>query len=383
MDPGRIPDAAPAPAPAAESLLSRTVDLGSALAGILEAVPDMVLVLDGERQAIAANRLALTTLGRSEGQLVGRRPGELLGCVGVAEAPHGCGTGSRCGLCGAVQAILACQESGGAVSREARILVGGPNLAALDLIVTASPATVGALPLTVCILRDISDSKRRAILENLFFHDILNTAGGIQGMAGILADAKRCLTADREETCRQGMARLSRRLVEEIVHQRDLLLAERGEFVPRLEEVDVPAVLHEVRELYGSHPVARCRLLEIGEASACAIRGDGAIVRRVLGNLVKNALEATPEGGTVRICCRDLGDRVALEVQNPGVMARDVQQQVFQRSFSTKAEKGRGIGTYSVKLFVERYLRGAVGFTSAEPRGTTFTITLPKEPAAE
>ncbi len=56
--------------------------------------------------------------------------------------------------------------------------------------------------------------------------------------------------------------------------------------------------------------------------------------------------------------------------------------QVFQRSFSTKAERGRGIGTYSVKLFVERYLRGTVGFTSAEPDGTTFSVTLPATLAA-
>jgi sensor histidine kinase regulating citrate/malate metabolism len=61
-------------------------------------------------------------------------------------------------------------------------------------------------------------------------------------------------------------------------------------------------------------------------------------------------------------------------------MPREVQLQVFQRSFSTKARSGRGIGTYSIKLFVERYLKGTVGFTSDEPGGTTFTVTLPKEP---
>ena len=128
------------------------------------------------------------------------------------------------------------------------------------------------------------------------------------------------------------------------------------------------------------HPVAQKRFLEPGEEAAGAIRSDGTILRRVLGNLVKNALEATPEGGTVRISSRDLGDRVVLEVNNPGVMPREVQLQIFQRSFSTKADRGRGIGTYSVKLFVERYLKGTVGFASAEPGGTTFSVTLPKSP---
>jgi signal transduction histidine kinase len=361
---------------------NRMIPLDALLQALIEAIPDMVLVLDADRRALAANRLALAGLGMREELLVGRRPGDLLGCAGVAEAPDGCGTGARCGLCGALQAIRACQLKGETTSREARILVGGPELAALDLLVTASPATVACVPLTVCILRDISDQKRRAILENLFFHDVLNTAGGIHGLAAILADTSRRLPPERELTCRQGMARLSRRLIEEIVHQRDLLAAERGVFVPRKDVIDVGAVLRELRELYAAHPVAQRRSLELGEGCACTLHSDETIVRRVLGNLVKNALEATPEGGVVRISCRDLGGRVVLEVNNPGVMPREVQLQVFQRSFSTKADRGRGIGTYSIKLFVERYLQGTVGFTSAEPAGTTFSVTLPAAPAA-
>jgi hypothetical protein len=177
------------------------------------------------------------------------------------------------------------------------------------------------------------------------------------------------------------MARLSRRLIEEILYQRDLLAAERGKFEPRVEKIDLATVLREVRELYAEHPVARNKSLESGVESACTIRSDETILRRVLGNLVKNALEATPEGGTVRTSCRDQGERVVIEVNNPGVMPREVQLQIFQRSFSTKADRGRGIGTYSVKLFVERYLKGTVGFVSAEPAGTTFSVTLPKVPA--
>ncbi len=350
------------------------------LSGLIEAIPEMVLVLNGERRAIAANRRALETLGKPEELVIGRRPGELLGCIGAEEAPDGCGTGARCGFCGALQAILACRLEGQASSREARILVGGGG--ALDLLVSVNPAQVECVPLTICVLRDISDQKRRAVLENLFFHDILNTVGGLHGLAGMLADTTRPLSPERERDCLAGLARLAERLIEEINHQRDLLAAERGEFCPRLEEIDVPSLLREVRELYANHPVARGRSLEIVEAPALALRSDATILRRVLGNLVKNALEATPEGGVVTLRCRDLEGQVGLEVGNPGVMPPEVQFQVFQRSFSTKAARGRGIGTYSIRLFVERYLKGAVGFTSAEPGGTSFRVTLPREPAA-
>ena len=54
-------------------------------------------------------------------------------------------------------------------------------------------------------------------------------------------------------------------------------------------------------------------------------------------------------------------------VNNPAVMPREVQLQVFKRSFSTKGS-GRGIGTYSMRLLVSRYLGGSVDFESTGGR---------------
>lgn len=59
-------------------------------------------------------------------------------------------------------------------------------------------------------------------------------------------------------------------------------------------------------------------------------------------------------------------------------MPDEVKLQIFQRSFSTKG-RGRGIGTYSIKLFTEKYLEGKVSFTSKEGEGTVFTVELPDE----
>jgi sensor histidine kinase regulating citrate/malate metabolism len=63
---------------------------------------------------------------------------------------------------------------------------------------------------------------------------------------------------------------------------------------------------------------------------------------------------------------------------------KSTQLQVFQRSFSTKA-RGRGLGTYSMKLFGEGCLGGSVWFTTSEAAGTTFSISLPlnHSPAGE
>ena len=67
--------------------------------------------------------------------------------------------------------------------------------------------------------------------------------------------------------------------------------------------------------------------------------------------------------------------KAVFSVNNPGVIPDDVGLQIFQRSFSTKGH-GRGLGTYSMKLFGENYLNGKVYFQSDDKKGTTFTIEL-------
>ena len=71
------------------------------------------------------------------------------------------------------------------------------------------------------------------------------------------------------------------------------------------------------------------------------------------------------------------GDRVGFTVHNLTVMPPAVQSQIFMRSFSTKGS-GRGLGTYSIKLISEKYLRGLVSFFSNAEEGTQFMVSLPR-----
>jgi sensor histidine kinase regulating citrate/malate metabolism len=67
-------------------------------------------------------------------------------------------------------------------------------------------------------------------------------------------------------------------------------------------------------------------------------------------------------------------------VHNPGHIPKAIQAQIFQHSFSTKGHN-RGLGTYSIKLLTERYLKGEVGFSSNEVSGTMFYAAIPAQPA--
>ena len=288
----------------------------------------------------------------------------------------GCGTGEHCSTCGAVFTVIRSADTRGRITSECRLTINSDNPVALDLQVVATPLAIDGEQLTLCILRDISMEKRRLVLERVFFHDVLNTVGGIHGVASLLAE-KDNLEADREVEYRQWMISLTERLMDEIQHQRKLLAAERGEFKPILGMVKVSEILQDVHTLYLNHGVSEHRQLLLTSVPDCQIVSDGALLRKILGNLVKNALEATPRGGTITIAGAYDDDTVSFTVHNPTVMPREVQLQLFQRSFSTKGE-GRGIGTYSIRLFGERYLKGKIDFSSREPDGTTFTFTIPK-----
>ena len=90
---------------------------------------------------------------------------------------------------------------------------------------------------------------------------------------------------------------------------------------------------------------------------------------------------ASQPGQTVSAGFQAQEGGVEFWVHNPTTMPREVQLQVFKRSFSTKGSS-RGLGTYSVKLLTQRYLQGRVWFTSSPEEGTTFRVWLPLEPPA-
>ena len=92
--------------------------------------------------------------------------------------------------------------------------------------------------------------------------------------------------------------------------------------------------------------------------------------------MLKNALEATLTDGKITIGCNSNKEHV-FWVHNPTFIPEKNQLQIFQRSFSTKGGN-RGLGTYSMKLLGENYLKGQVGFVSNENTGTKFYIKFKK-----
>ena len=341
---------------------------------LLDAIPTLAMILNEQRQIVAVNMRLLHAFGIEDANLlIGRRPGEALGCIHSSHGPDGCGTASNCSVCGAVRAILDSQERDSQMSAECRIMLSGQGGTALDLEATASPLRVAGRYFTVFALKDISAEKRKQVMERIFFHDIINTAGGIRGLACMLVEKE--LSRETEGQYKSLMMALSDNMIEEIKHQRRLTAAEQGEYVPQCEDVDLYRMLQEICDLYRRHERVPARRIELEQGGSCVVRTDPPVLRRIVGNMVINGMEASPRGASVLLCYRLSSESVRIEVSNPGEMPPDVQMNMFNRSFSTKAAIGRGIGTYSMKLFGERYLGGKVGF-SCESGQTTFFIEL-------
>ena len=355
------------------------ISLDELLDSLMQAMPGYVMLINRQRQIVAVNPALLTVTGTSlPSELLGRRPGEALNCAHSCDTPGGCGTGEHCSVCGAVLAILESQQSDRQAVRECHLTFRGSEQSVIDLKATATPIVIRGEPFTVFALQDISSEKRRDVLERTFFHDVLNTAGGIHGLASLLAEQEN-ISSQAADEYKHWLVELSGNLVEEIHHQRKLLMAERGEYQPQIAPVVLRELLEEVFRLYRHHDRTPGRELLLAEVPDCTLQTDSPVLRRIVGNMVINALEATPMGGMVTIYATASDGEVHINVHNQGVMSRDVQLQLFMRSFSTKSSSGRGVGTYSMKLFGERYLKGRVHFRSTPQDGTVFTISLPLE----
>ncbi len=94
--------------------------------------------------------------------------------------------------------------------------------------------------------------------------------------------------------------------------------------------------------------------------------------------MITNALEATEKNGTVKVwTVRDKDKFLIFCVWNSQFIPENIAQRIFQRNFSTKEGAGRGIGTYSMKLFGEQILAGKVNFKTSHEEGTVFRFSLP------
>jgi len=346
------------------------------LEGLIDTLPNIVALLDDERKLVYSNRAMDEALGEQDLETVfNLRPGEIFQCVHAHRTPGGCGTSEACEFCGAMRAMQRSRSEETTTSSNYRIFssVNGKSKA-YNFRFTSAPVRHEGNFFYLVTLEDTSEQNRKTELERIFFHDLMNALGSLHGVISLIRER------DHPDPVHMEILEATyNSLFDSISEQKQYSLAESGQLSVRKEEIHTRDLLIEVTLPFSGNSTYRSAV-EVEETIAeMTIVSDPALLGRVLTNMVKNALEASVPGNPVRIGTGLSGKNIRFWVHNQGMIPREVQQQIFERSFSTKG-KGRGLGTFSMKLIGETYLGGKVDFSSDAENGTIFMIDLPMHP---
>ena len=163
----------------------------------------------------------------------------------------------------------------------------------------------------------------------------------------------------------------------------------RKSLAAELELLDVSCLLRDAIE------ITRTRWENEARAEGCNVNvtlnaedglltlGNASELREVFVNLIVNAVDAMPQGGSLEICCKPKGDRLRLRFADTGTgMKEDVRERVFEPFYTTKGVHGTGLGLAVSYGIIERH-QGLISVESKLGEGTTFSIDLPRAEQTE
>ena len=109
---------------------------------------------------------------------------------------------------------------------------------------------------------------------------------------------------------------------------------------------------------------------------------DNVKMRRVMDNLIRNAIEAMEDGGRLTISAREAKDEIVIEVTDTGIGIPESEMKNLFKPFYTTKPTGIGLGLTYCRRTVEAH-KGTIEVESKAGEGTKITISMPKTPEAE
>ena len=352
-----------------------------ALRWLLGVTDHLALVLDAEGRTASASEPMLKSLGLETVEpILGLRPGEVIRCLWASQGETCCGNTVHCASCGVHLAIRECRNLQTTTTRESLLSLHNAGAGTLgEFKLRATPIRLGEASFIFLSLQDLSEHKRREALEHFFFHQVLNLVDGLEGTVRILA-----AEPESAPLLIQQLTDFTKQLTQEVQGQRILLQAENGSLQVELQAIELSEIMESLSAFFRNHDAAHRRHLELQPHRAERFCTDPTLLLKILVDLITNAFDATPVGGTVRVTYLREGGQRLFTVHNAGVIPPETAVKVFQRSFISKVTGGWGLGTFGLRLLAERYLDGHLLFTTGEEQGTSFTLHLPAlEPVEE
>jgi PAS domain S-box-containing protein len=241
------------------------------------------------------------------------------------------------------------------------------------------------------IIRDVTEEKRierlRDDVHRMMRHDLKSPLIGIIGLAGLLLKSKNL--TDKQDSAARMIQELGERMLGFIDRTRDLFQMEQGSYTLTPQEVNALGVLRRIKKTL--KPLALKKNTDFvfylfGQPTH--LKGEYMIlceedlVEIMFANLIKNAIEASPEGGTIRISIDTTVERSrqsfhCIDIHNSGVVPTEICENFFKPYTTSGKDGGTGLGTHNA-LLVARTHKGDIRFTTSEDEGTHVTVHLPK-----
>ena len=232
-------------------------------------------------------------------------------------------------------------------------------------------------------LRELSEMKEEFLA--LTTHDLRSPLTVISGVISFFTSGRLGELSPEQKNMVSMMERNAQSLIELVNDLLDASKLESGTMRLDLSSIDLSSLFGELRETM--EPLAREKgiALEVQlPAELPPVRADRTKLRRVLVNLLSNALKFTGKGGTVEVrAARDTEGLVRISISDTGVgIAPEDVERLFDkyeqaRSRATRGEKGTGLGLYITKQLVELH-GGEIKVDSQIGKGSTFSFTLPE-----
>jgi PAS domain S-box-containing protein len=241
------------------------------------------------------------------------------------------------------------------------------------------------------IIRDVTEQKRierlRDDVHRMMRHDLKSPLIGIIGLAGLLLKGGNLTEKQRKQI--SMIHELGERMLGFIDQTRDLFQMEEGSYKLNPQEVNLFGILRRIeKELKPLALRKRTNLIFIlfgrgtNLETEYLILGEETLLEIMFANIIKNSIEASPEGGTITISIDAVGEQAQafhlIDIHNMGVVPVDIREKFFEPYTTTGKEGGTGLGTHNA-LLVARTHKGDISFTTSEQEGTHVTVRLPKD----
>lgn len=243
----------------------------------------------------------------------------------------------------------------------------------------------GMAKVVLVVATDITEIKQaqevREDVERIMRHDLKSPLSGVINIPDLILES---VELPEEETrLLEAVKSAGRKMLRLINASLALRQMEMGQFVLKKEQVDVLQLMQEILDENSATCLdlgVSIRLRRQGRAvergESLHIAGDVDLLNSLFSNLIKNAIEATPYGQSVRVELDARDEKLQVSFWNPGRVPPEVEQRFFEKYATAGKVGGTGLGTYSARLMARAH-GGDISMSSSNEAGTTVTVVLP------